>query len=120
MSSSSTRILYFFISFHFQSTFPLFFSFPDSNTDETVQDVIIGWDIRRSNGALINLGILADQVMQESNKLQFYSMKSLNSFGDDIHGRCIIYRGNQIYRSDYFKIKVSTLPKEVDVEGKIY
>ncbi|CAH8500157.1 unnamed protein product [Schistosoma curassoni] len=89
----------------------------DSNTDETVQDVIIGWDIRRSNGAIINLGILADQVMQESNKLQFYSMKSLNSFGDDIHGRCIIYRGNQIYRSDYFKIKVSTLPKEVDVEG---
>ncbi|CAH8501579.1 unnamed protein product [Schistosoma rodhaini] len=89
----------------------------DSNTDETIQDVIIGWDIRRTNGALINLGILADQVIQESNKLEFYSMKSLNSFADDIHGRCLVYRGNQIYRSDYFKIKVSTLPKEVDIEG---
>ncbi|KAK4469503.1 hypothetical protein MN116_006598, partial [Schistosoma mekongi] len=86
----------------------------DPNTNEPIQDVIIGWDIRRLNGIIINMGILAEQVAQEMNKLEFYSMKPIT---DDIQGRCLVYRGKQIYRSDYFKLKVSTSPKDVDIEG---
>ncbi|VDQ07670.1 unnamed protein product [Trichobilharzia regenti] len=90
----------------------------DSKTNEPIEDVAVGWDIRRSNGAIVNMGILADQVTQEMNQINFYSMKPLNSFTDDIQGRCLVYRGNQIYRSDYFKVKVSTTPKETEIEGK--
>ncbi|TNN16729.1 Basement membrane-specific heparan sulfate proteoglycan core, partial [Schistosoma japonicum] len=86
----------------------------NSNTNEPIDDVTIGWDIRRLNGIIINMGILAEQVTQEMNKLEFYSMKPIT---DDIQGRCLVYRGKQIYRSDYFKLKVSTTPKDVDIEG---
>ncbi|KAF7258809.1 hypothetical protein EG68_04484 [Paragonimus skrjabini miyazakii] len=89
----------------------------ESTTGDTPDELTYGWELRRTSGGLLTLGLVANQVTQDGNRLQLEKLKSLDGIEGEVLGRCLAYRGRQIYRSYYFPVKIALTPKGQEIEG---
>ncbi|VEL43825.1 unnamed protein product [Protopolystoma xenopodis] len=84
----------------------------------TKTPVVTGWEIRRPDGGLLNLGLLAESVRRSGDLLHLNRLARLPYYLVGTEGRCLVNHGRQVYYSAYFPIQIEAKEPSKQVEGE--